>query len=86
MQLSVKSVFSATDGAVGGGTIIPSVPTTALDSIRAASDKYVRGTRVTWIIILRCPRAYQIWNKAVNTRTRTISSYKHIHRIGIFAV
>ena len=33
MQLSVQSVFSAAEGAVGGGTIIPFVITTALDSI-----------------------------------------------------
>ena len=47
MQLSIQSVFSAAEGAVGGGTIIPFVITTALDSIRAANDKYVRWTRGT---------------------------------------
>ena len=59
MQLSVNSVFSARDGAVGGGTIIPFILTTALDSIRAANDKFVQGTRVSlnyyWRIPTRIP-------------------------------
>ena len=86
MQLSVKSVFSAADGAVGGGTIILFVLTTALDSMRAANDKYVRETRVTRTIIVEYPRAYHIWHKAVNTRTRIITLYRHIHRMDIFTV
>ena len=47
MQLSVQSVFSAAESAVGGRAIIPFVITTALDSSWAADDKYVRGTHVT---------------------------------------
>ena len=80
MQLSVKSVFSAAEGAVGGGTIIPFILTTALDVVRATNDKYVQGSRVTSNRIEEYPRAYQIWNKAVNIRTHIMSSYKHIRR------
>ena len=81
MQLSVQSVFSAAKCAVGGGTIIPFSQTTALDYIRATDDKYVQGTRVTSKHIEEYPRTYQIWNKAVNTRTRIMSSYKYIRRV-----
>ena len=59
MQLSVKSVFSAADGAVGGGTIIQFILTKAFDFIRAANDKFIQGTRVTlnryWRIPTRIP-------------------------------
>ena len=81
MQLSVKSVFSAVEGAIGGGTIIPFILTTALDLVRATDDKYVQGTRVTLNHIEEYPRAYQIWNKAVNARIHIMSLYKHIRRV-----
>ena len=60
MQLSVQSVLSAAECAVGGGTIIPVSLTTALDSVRATNDKYVEGTHVTTKYIEEYPRAYQI--------------------------
>ena len=72
MQLSVQSVLSAAKCAVGGGTIIPFRLTTTLDSVRATNDKYVKGRDTFYFTkhIEEYPRAYQIRNKDVNTRTR----------------
>ena len=75
MQLSVKSVFSAADGAVGGGTIIPFEVL-----MTNTSEGHVL------LVIVKYQRTYQIRNKAVSTRTRTISLYRHIHCIGIFII
>ena len=60
MQLSLQSVLNAAECAVGGGTILPFRLITALDSVRATNDKYVKGTRVTTKHTEEYPRAYQI--------------------------
>ena len=59
-RMSVYSVLSAAKGAVGGGTLIPFIITTALDSSRAANDKYVQGTRVTLNRYCEIPTRIQI--------------------------
>ena len=66
-------------GAVGGGTTIPFVITTALDSIRNVNDKYVRSDTCQSIRHCKYPRVCQTWIHDANTRTRAIPPYRHIH-------
>ena len=49
LQQVVQSVLIAAESALWGKAIITSTLTMVLDSVRAASDKDVQGTRVTLI-------------------------------------